>query len=243
MTLISCTKHFFKKDHFQKPCETTWLTDNPSGKFPVKLIKRPYCHDVFHTRHPLVMLGLCAPSLLSTLRQKTKQFIGGQSRGDSHGPVTAVHTCQQMHYHARWKSPALCRFDAVVETSCSAMFWYIIYKAVNSVESSLSSAFETKSGIITLRKNVFLPPSSCFSNVWKHSVIKFERLWLFSEPLTDGAETKWVLFNSGNMTPLSNHHGNSEKQTAQCVCWTISPVDPRYHYSASQWAVAGGNCC
>lgn len=42
------------------------------------------------------------------------------------------------------------------------------------------------------------------------------------------------------MTPAFNHYGNSEKQTAQCA---ISLVDPRCHYSTSQRAVAGGNCC
>lgn len=51
------------------------------------------------------------------------------------------------------------------------------------------------------------------------------------------------LFDGGNMTPLSSRHGNSEKQTAQCVQSGISTVDPRCHYSASQRAVAGGNCC
>lgn len=89
----------------------------------------------------------------------------------------------------------------------------------------------------------FCLPALVLAMCEKHSVIKFERLRLFSEPLTRGAETKWVLFSSGNMTPLSSHHGNSEKQTAQCVCRATSPLDPRYHYSTSQRAVAWSNCC
>lgn len=117
------------------------------------------------------------------------------------------------------------------------MSWCIITKQLIRWK-----AFETKSGIITWMKNVFLPPSSCLSKVWK---AQYNKVWKAVTIFRafDCAETKWVLFSSGNMTPLSSHHGNSEKQTAQCVCRATSPLELGYHYSASQRAVAWGNCC